>query len=95
MFRGKRWQKTMIPYYQTPEEGQCAAIDMTDKALGAVIAQLGLYLLEKQEIRRQLERTDDEEEIGNLEWQLKLLRNEEGSLQRIMSGLQSRLRVGT
>lgn len=85
----------MIPYYQTPEEAQSASIDMTDKALGAVVAMLGLYLIEKQEIRRQLERTDDEERIANLEWQLKLLRNEEGSLQRIMSGLQSRLRVAT
>lgn len=67
----------MIPFYETPEEATMASLDMTDKALGAVIAQLGIYLLKKQEIRRELETTDDEETIGGLEWNLKLLRNEE------------------
>ena len=49
-----------------------------------------LYL-EKRNIRLQLEATDDEDEIGEWEWKLKMLRAEESSLHKIESGLQSRL----
>lgn len=83
----------MIPYYKTPEEAASAAMGETDAALGYVISQLSWYLDEKQSIRRQLELTEDDEEISDLEWKLKLLRNEEQSLAKIGSMLQSRLKV--
>ena len=80
-----------IPYYQSPEEGAQASSDMTDKALGAVIAMLTQYLYDKQALRAQLDETDDAGVIALLEGELKLIRNEEQSLQKILSGLQSRL----
>ena len=67
---------------------------VTDKALGAVISMLAELYLEKRTIRMQLEDTDDEDIIGDLEWRLKMIRNEESSLHRIESGLQSRIKVG-
>jgi len=87
-------ETTTMQGYLTPEEASEASIDQTDKALGAVVAMLyGLYL-EKRNLRMQLQRTDDDDEIGELEWQLKHIRSEESSLHRLESGLQSRLKVG-
>ena len=80
--------------YRTPEEAAQASADQTDKALGAVIAMLYALYLEKRNIGLELSRTDDEEDIGDLEWRLKLLKSEESSLHRLESGLQSRLKVG-
>lgn len=84
----------MIPYYQSPEEAATAAQGETDAALGYVIAQLSWYLDEKVRIRQELSLTEEEDRIGELEWELKLLRNEEQSLAKIGSMLQSRLKVG-
>lgn len=79
--------------YITPEEASAAESSATDKALGAVISMLAELYLEKRTIRKKLELTDDEEEIADLEWRIKMIRNEESSLHRIESGLQSRLKV--
>lgn len=84
----------MIPFYESPEEAASAAQGETDAALGYVVYLLGRYLQDKQDIRRQLELTEDDDEIANLEWRLKLIRNEEQGLAKIGSMLQSRLRVG-
>lgn len=80
--------------YQTPEEAAQASADQTDKALGAVISMLYALYQEKRNLGLLLSRTDDEEEIGDIEWRLKHLRSEESSLHRLESGLQSRLKVG-
>jgi hypothetical protein len=79
--------------YLTPEEAMSADSASTDRTLGAVIAMLAELYLEKRAIRQELEATDDDEEIGELEWRLKQIKSEESSLHRIESGLQSRLRV--
>lgn len=89
-----RAYESMWGPYLTPEEASCAAVDQTDKTLGAVISMLAELYMEKRTIRMQLEDTDDEEIIGDLEWRLKMIRNEESSLHRIESGLQSRIKVG-
>lgn len=83
-----------LPGYTSVEEAIGCAQDQTDKALGAVIAMLAELYREKRDIRVTLEGTDDEDEIADLEWRLKMIRNEESSLHRIESGLQSRLKVG-
>lgn len=80
--------------YLSPEEASMADAASTDKALGAVIAMLAQLYMEKRQIRMELEDTNDEEIIGDLEWRLKMIRNEESSLHRMESGLQSRLKVG-
>lgn len=82
-----------IPFYTTPQEAASAAQGETDAALGYVISEAARYLQMKVDIRKRLEATDDTEEIGELEWELKLLRNEEQSLLKIGSMLQSRLKV--
>lgn len=84
----------MIPFYTTPQEAASAAQGETDAALGYVISELGRYLDIKVDIRGKLECTDDEGEIAELEWQLKMIKSEEQSLSRIGSMLQSRLKVG-
>ncbi len=84
----------MIDGYMSPEEAAAASLDQTDKALGAVIAMLYELYMEKRNIRLQIETEMDEEMIGELEYQLKLLKSEETSLHRIESGLQSRCRTG-
>ena len=81
--------------YLTVEEAQAASHDQTDKALGAVISMLYSLYLEKRNIRLELEELEDDDEIGELEWKLKMLRNEESSLHRLESGLQSRLKVSS
>jgi len=83
-----------ISCYLTPEESAAASIDGTDKALGWVIGQLTLSYLKARNLREQLVQTNDDDKIGELEWQLKLIRQEESSLHRIESGLQSRLKLG-
>lgn len=83
--------------YLDPHEAAAAALDQTDKALGAVISMLTQLYLEKRNIRMALQQLDvesDDDEIGELEWRLKMIRGEESSLHRIESGLQSRLKVG-
>lgn len=84
----------MMPFYSSPHEAQSAAQGETDAALAWVVYKLQDYLNQKVEIREQLEMSNDEETVGDLEWKLKLIRNEEASLQKIGSMLQSRLRVG-
>jgi hypothetical protein len=84
--------RELMEGYLSVEDAQAASLDQTDKALGAIIAMLYSLYLEKRNIRMVLEKTDDEEEIGDLEWKLKMLRNEESSLHRLESGLQSRLK---
>jgi hypothetical protein len=80
--------------YLTVEEAQAASLDQTDKALGAVVSMLYSLYLEKRNLRAELSSTDDEDEMGEIEQELKMIRGEESSLHRIESGLQSRLRVG-
>lgn len=83
-----------IPYYQSPEEACSASQDETDKALGWVIHNLGVYLLMKQKNREDIgDAMDDDELVKELEWARRLLKDEESSLQKIGSMLQSRLRV--
>lgn len=81
--------------YLTPEDSAAASIDQSDKALGYVIGELTQLYLEKRSLRFQILATEDEEEVGDLEYVMKLIRSEESSLHRIESGLQSRLKVGT
>jgi hypothetical protein len=80
--------------YLSVEDAQAASLDQTDKALGCVISMLYSLYLEKRNLRLELEQEQDEEMIGEMEWKLKMLRNEESSLHRLESGLQSRLKVG-
>lgn len=85
-----------IPGYTSVEEAIGCAQSETDRALGAVLALLAGLYMEKKNIRLRLEELDadsDEDEVSELEWRLKMLRNEESSLHRIESGLQSRLKV--
>lgn len=83
----------MIDGYMSVEEAQEAATGQTDRALGAVIAMLYQLYMEKRALRIQLETEMDEEIASTIEWRLKHLKQEESSLHRIESGLQSRLRV--
>jgi hypothetical protein len=78
--------------YLSPEEAAYCAQDATDKALGAVLAQLVQLYLEKQNLHRELDNTEDDDTAEAVEWRLKQVRDEERSLHRIESGLQSRLR---
>lgn len=78
--------------YLTPREAAYCDLDATDKALGAVIAQLMQLYLEKQRLHTELDNTEDDDSTEAIEWRLKLLRDEERSLHRIESGLQSRLK---
>jgi len=78
------------PYF-SPEEAAYCATDATDKALGAVIAKLFQLAMEQQQLHTDLDEADDDLAEA-ISWRLKLLHNEERSLHRIESGLQSRLR---
>lgn len=80
--------------YLNPMEAAQASADETDKALGAVISFLYALYQEKRKLRYMLQRTEDDEEIGEMEYELKQIRGEESSLHRLESGLQSRLKVG-
>lgn len=80
--------------YMTPEEAAQASVDQTDKALGAVIAMLYALYLEARNLRLRIVSEQDEDILGELEWELKMIRREESSLHRLESGLQSRLKVG-
>ena len=80
--------------YLDPYEAAAAAADQTDKALGSVISKLIQYALDKQVVREELGETADEDTIEELECHLRLLEKEERSWQRILSGLQSRLKAG-
>lgn len=85
-----------IPGYTSVEEALGCAQSETDRALGAVLAMLAGLYFEKKAIRLRLQELDadtDEDEVAELEWSLKMLRNEESSLHRLESGLQSRLKV--
>lgn len=81
--------------YMTPEDSASASIDQSDKALGWAIGELTQLYLEKRLLRFKILATDDEEELGDYEYEMKLIRSEESSLHRIESGLQSRIKVGT
>lgn len=81
------------PYALSPEEWASMSIDQTDKALGWVLGQLVALHMKMRNIRIELFKTSDDDTIGELEWQLKLLRQEESSLHRLESGFQSRLKV--
>ena len=83
----------MIEGYRSPQEGAAASQDQTDKALGAVIAMLAQKYWEMETTRQALIREQDPDLIGDLEWTLKMLRQGESSLQRLMSGMQSRLKI--
>jgi hypothetical protein len=82
-----------IAGYRSPQEGAAASASETEKGLGAVIAMLAQKYWEMETVRRSLMEEDDPDIIGEYEWQLKLLRQGESSLQRIMSGMQSRLKI--
>ena len=86
-------QQSNFGAYLTPEEAMQADAASTDRTLGAVISMLAGLYLEKRSIRQQLDATDDEDEIAELEWRIKMIRSEESSLHRIESGLQSRLKL--
>ena len=81
--------------YLTPLEATQAAVDETDKALGAVVSFLYSLYQEKRKLRTLIMNEPDDEIVGELEYELKMLRSEETSLHRIESGLQSRLKVGS
>jgi len=81
--------------YMTPEDSASASIDQSDKALGYVIGELMQLYLTKRNLRMTLCECEDEEEMADLEYTMKLIRGEESSLHRIESGLQSRLKVAT
>ena len=79
----------------SPEDSAAASIDQSDKALGWAIGELTQLYLEKRNLRFKIMAAEDEDEIGDLEFEMKLIRSEESSLHRIESGLQSRLKVGS
>lgn len=80
--------------YLSPLEATQASADETDKALGAVVSMLYLLYQEKRKLRYEINAGRTDEEIGDLEWEMKQIRGEESALHRIESGLQSRLKVG-
>lgn len=80
--------------YRTPEEGAAADTSTTDRWLGAILGKLYQQLQAKELVSLKLLRTDDEDEIDQLEYELKLIRSIESSLHRLESGLQSRLSAG-
>jgi len=77
--------------YLTPLEATRASMDETDKALGAVVSFLYALYQEKRVLRTLIRSSEDDEEIGEMEYEMKMIRGEESSLHRIESGLQSRL----
>jgi hypothetical protein len=79
--------------YLSPEDSDALATDDVAKKLNNIVSLLVEYFLEKRNLRKELELTDDEEKAEELEWKLKMLRAEESSLHRIESGLQSLLKV--
>ena len=78
------------PYF-SPEEAAYCATDATDKALGAVIAKLFQLAMEQQQLHTDLDEADDDLAEA-IEYRLRQIKDEERSLHRIESGLQSRLR---
>jgi hypothetical protein len=79
--------------YLSPEDSDALATDDAAKKLNNIVSLLVEYFLEKRNLRKELELTNDEEKAEELEWKLKMLRAEESSLHRIESGLQSLLKV--
>ena len=77
--------------YLNPDEAAYCATDATDKALGAVVAKLVQLALEQQRLHTELDEADDDT-VEVIEWRIRQIRNEERSWQKILSGLQSRLR---
>lgn len=77
--------------YLSPLEATQASADETDKALGAVVSMLYLLYQEKRQLRLQINLELNDQEIGDLEYEMKMIRAEESALHRIESGLQSRL----
>jgi hypothetical protein len=86
-----------LPGYESPEEAVGAAIDASEKSLGAVVAILVGLANEKANIHRYINELDvdeDEDEIQRWGERIKQIKSEESSWHRIESGLQSRLKVG-
>jgi hypothetical protein len=79
--------------YLSPEDSDALATDDAAKKLNNIVSLLVEYFLEKRNLRKELELTNDEEKAEELEWKLKMLRAEESSLHRIESGLQSLLKI--
>lgn len=78
----------------SPSEFQELASDRTDKALEYINSKIYEIMYAQMLKRMEIDEEMDEEIIGELEWQLKGLRQQESTLVRLQSGLQSRLRVG-
>ena len=58
-----------------------------------VTAELRLLHLKKAKLHEELRNTDDDDAAEVIEWQVKLLRDDERTLQGIRSALQSILKV--
>lgn len=80
----------------TPEEFQLMANDATDKSLEYINAKLYENLYQQMLLHTEMEQYDpeeDEEVVAELALEIKTLRQQESSLHRLQSGLQSRLKL--
>ena len=79
--------------YLDPQEAAQADAYQTMTELQRTVAALNILYMRKAKLHEELRNADDEGVMEVTEWQLKLLREEERSLHRILSGLQSILKV--
>ncbi len=79
--------------YLDPQEAAQADAYQTMTELQVTVAALNVLYMQKAKLHEELRNADDEGAVEVIEWQLKLLREEERSLHRIESGLQSILKV--
>ena len=79
--------------YLDPQEAAQADAYQTMTELQRTVAALNILYMRKAKLHEELRNADDEGVMEVTEWQLKLLREEERSLHRILSGLQSVLKV--
>jgi len=79
--------------YMDPETANAASLDESVKTLESVAAIMIQLALEKKNLRAELNSTDDEDVMGEIGQELKMIRSEESSWQRIASCLQSIIKV--
>lgn len=79
--------------YMDPETANAASLDESVKTLESVAAIMIQLALEKKNLRAELNNTDDEDVMGEIGQELKMIRSEESSWQRIASCLQSIIKI--
>jgi hypothetical protein len=78
----------------SPEEFSLLANDTADKALEYINAKCYENLYQQMNLHLEMDGMEDEDILADAEDELKTLRQQESSLHRIQSGLQSRLKLG-